>query len=240
MIGDTPSDEATPIRSRLDEISTRWEVVGDPIQFVMRYGPAVKKYLHSLISNEHDAEDVCQDFLANSLSRGFHYATPDRGRFRHYLKAALRNSALAYFRHQKRAANQHLHLLEHLAAQSQDPAADDHWLAAWRQCVLDRAWARLHNHQRKAIDTQYYSVLRIALDHEQEDRALQAARMASVTGKDMPVATYRKQLSRARQLFAEFVIDEVSQTVHGRAAAEIRDELATLGLLEYVRASVAE
>jgi len=35
--------------------------------------------------------------------------------------------------------------------------------------------------------------------------------------------------------WTEFVVDEVAQTVQGRSPAEIRDELATLGLIQYVR-----
>src|SRR5207244_12395485 len=63
------SDYACPLRSasmkrpapgpnlRLNEISTVWSVVHDPAQFVLRYAPAIERYLAALLPNRHDREE---------------------------------------------------------------------------------------------------------------------------------------------------------------------------------------
>src|SRR5947208_16957069 len=84
--------------SRLDQISTRWAVVNDPLQFMLRYGPAIQRYLSALIKNPHDVEEVLQDFLLRGLQRGFVRTESLRGRFRDYLKTAVRNAALTHYR----------------------------------------------------------------------------------------------------------------------------------------------
>src|SRR5262249_19798210 len=94
---DSPSRAAEP-RSLLEQISTRWSLITNPVQFVLRYSPAVRCYLGALICNPHDAEDVAQTFLLRMVGRPF---TPERvvkGRFRDYLKAVLRNAAIDFFR----------------------------------------------------------------------------------------------------------------------------------------------
>ena len=55
----------------LDQISTRWPAIKDPVQFVLRYAPAIQKYLAALLRDAHDAEDVAQDFLLRGILKGF-------------------------------------------------------------------------------------------------------------------------------------------------------------------------
>src|SRR5712691_5453780 len=92
---------------RLDEISTEWTIISDPAQFVLRYGPAMQLYLVVLLKNRHDAEDVAQEFFMRITRHGFMHARRDRGRFRDYLKVAVRNTALNFLRG-KRSANTRL------------------------------------------------------------------------------------------------------------------------------------
>src|SRR5439155_1910921 len=83
---------------RLDEISTEWETIHDSGEFVRRYGAAVQAYLLALLKNRHDAEDVAQDFFLRVCRHRFVRANQDRGRFRDYLKTAVRNAALNFAR----------------------------------------------------------------------------------------------------------------------------------------------
>jgi hypothetical protein len=57
------TEASTEAPSLLEHISTHWSVVGDPLKFVLRYAPAVGRYVGALLRNAHDAEDVVQDFL---------------------------------------------------------------------------------------------------------------------------------------------------------------------------------
>src|SRR5207249_3687480 len=84
-------------------ISTEWTIVKDPAQFVLRYGRAMQLYLVVLLKNRHDAEDVAQEFFLRITRHGFLHARQDRGRFRDYLKVAVRNAALNFLRSRQAA-----------------------------------------------------------------------------------------------------------------------------------------
>ena len=222
--------------SRLDQISTRWAVVNDPLQFMLRYGPAIQRYLGALIKNPHDAEEVLQDFLLRGLQRGFVRTENLRGRFRDYLKTAVRNAALSHFRHRQPALHADLNALQQVPAPEPAAiAADQEWSAQWRQCVLSRAWQALDQHQRASPGNLFFTVLRLASDHPKEDSKALAARASASTGKPLRPDAFRKQLSRARRHFAELLVAEVAQTLEDPAPDQVEEELIEIGLMEYVR-----
>src|SRR6202007_2755458 len=90
--------QQTGITSRLDDISTEWEVVRDPPRFVLRYAPAIQRYFRGLIKNRHDAEKVSQDFFLRVSQQCFVHTRKEGGRFRDYLKAAVRHAALSFLK----------------------------------------------------------------------------------------------------------------------------------------------
>jgi hypothetical protein len=217
----------------LEHISTHWQVVGDPLQFVMRYAPAVRRYVGALIKNTHDSEDVVQDFLMQAVRRPFTPEQMRRGRFRDYLKAVLRNAAITYFRQSARqpatATDGHAFL-----ANDAD-AADREWTAEWRACLLRRAWQALEMHENAAPEGIAYTVLRLTADHPEDSSSSLAARAAAMTGRSVGVDVFRKQLSRARRHFAQLIVDEIRQTLEHGGATDVVEELCDLGLMEFVR-----
>ena len=219
---------------RLDQISTRWDAVRDPVRFVMRYAPAIERFLRVLVKNPQDAEDVAQEFLADVFRRGFPPESNLHGRFRNYLIAAVRNAARAYFRGKTLASIQIANLGEIPDPQEPQSAADREWLNSWRQCLLDRVWEALENHERKSPDSHYHAVLRLAADHPDAD-SQSLANQASLR----PDA-FRKQLSRARRKFAMLLMDEVARTLALPTPPAIEEELIDLGLMAYVRDQVRE
>src|SRR5439155_2838250 len=102
-ISDSPGPENVA-PSLLEQISTHWPLISDPFQFVLRYAPAVRRYLAALIKDPHDAEDVTQNFLLHMLKQPFSRDQMRSGRFRDYLKAVLRNAALTHLRQTNRHA----------------------------------------------------------------------------------------------------------------------------------------
>lgn len=224
-----PGDEP---KSFLDQISTRWALVNDPSQFVLRYAPAIRNYMGALIQNQHDAEEAAQDFLLRAVRRGFTHADPDRGRFRDYLKAAVRHAAFKQLR--KRQAV-HLNDIDGLAIERATRQADQDWNADWQRCVLGRVWRTLERHQEQHDGNLCHTVLRLAVDFPEEDSAKLAARAEALTGHPLRADAYRKQLSRARRLFAESLLEEIKQTLESPTPERIKEELIELGLMEYVR-----
>ena len=225
-------DPRKPAAPGLEEISTRWPLIRDPVQFVMRYAPAIRKYLEAMLKNTH-AEDVTQDFLIRGLLRGFVRTDNLRGQFRHYLKRAVRNAALNHLQKRKPANLDAAVVLPDPHDAEGEAEAD--WIAEWRTCVLHRTFQALDHHERRTPDNLFHTVLRLSLDHADEDSPALAARASALAGRTISAAAFRQQLSRARTRFAELLIEEVRQTLEQPTEAKIAEELADLGLLSYVR-----
>jgi RNA polymerase sigma factor (sigma-70 family) len=123
----------------------------------LRYGAPIRAWLRTRFgSDEARLEDLAQDFFAWALESGFlAKADPARGRFRAFLKAALRNLALDRWRAeraQKRGGELRVASLEDGDGDGEarctgpaDPAAapDAALDAAWRAEVLAHALERL-------------------------------------------------------------------------------------------------
>src|SRR5689334_12692197 len=77
-----------------EDIDTDWALVHEPAHVVLRYARAIQRYVHVLIANQHDAEQVRQELFLWVSQHGLPRASKDRGRFRDYLKKVVRNAAL--------------------------------------------------------------------------------------------------------------------------------------------------
>lgn len=225
-----------PPASRLERLSTSWSGVRDPHRFVLRYGTAIRRYLVAFLGNPHEAEEVEQEFLLKVVERGFERASPDRGRFRDYLKTAVRNAAISHIRKRRRDPKGDL---EGLAAST--PAAEEtferEWLAEWRRTLVERVWQVLDHHERTHPGNLFHTALTLSLDHPEEDSSGLALRAAERIGKPLKADAFRKQLSRARRFFAETLVHEAAQTLDDPSPERVQEELGILTLLDEVRGS---
>ena len=225
-------DPATP-RSMLEQISTCWPSLGDPVRFVMRYAPAIRRYVSAIVPNPHDAEEVTQDFLVRVLEQGFRPENVSRGRFRDYLRGAVRHVAIDHLR-RRRPELPGAVVLDQLAQPDPAREADRAFTAEWRQCLLNRAWQALESQQRQSPGSVDHSVLRIHVEHPELDSAAQAGLLSSELGRSVRPDAFRKQLSRARQRFAQHLITELRKTLESPTREALDDELADLELRDYV------
>src|SRR5262245_99982 len=88
---------------RLSQIRTRWSLLVQAhrssagpaheaqAELMERYSGAIYRYLLAALGNPHDANDLAQEFAVRLLEGRFERASPERGRFRDFLKASLRN-----------------------------------------------------------------------------------------------------------------------------------------------------
>ncbi|MEM7561124.1 MAG: hypothetical protein AAF394_18530, partial [Planctomycetota bacterium] len=61
-----------------------------------------------------------------------------------------------------------------------------------------------------------------------------AQQVSEATGQELNAAAFRKQLSRARKLFAECLVREVADTIDIPTPESIKAELQELGLMSYI------
>lgn len=227
-----PVNEAP--KSHLAEISTRWAVVCDPLQFVLRYAKAIQKYLTALVGNAHDADEIAQDFLLKMTAGKFDRVASDQGRFRYYLKQAVRNAVREHARKRRPQLLPDDVLDDFAGPQTADSLAEQQWVDEWRQCVLDRAWSALESHQRRHPGNLFFTVLQLTAKQPEADSAALAESIFRQTGRTISVAALRQQMSRGRRLLAELIRKEVAATLEHPSDEAVRDELTNLGLRDYV------
>ena len=231
------ADSGAP-RSMLEQISTCWPSLGDPVRFVMRYAPAIRRYVAAIVPNEHDAEEVTQDFLVKVLEQGFRPENVSRGRFRDYLRGAVRHVAIDHLR-RRRPELPGGAMLDQLSQTDPARQADRAFTAEWRQCLLNRAWQALESQQRQSPGSVDHTVLKIHVDHPGLDSPGQAELLSRELGRAVRADAFRKQLSRARQSFAEHLVTELRKTLQSPTREAIDDELADLELRDYVAGYLA-
>ena len=219
----------------LDHIETDWSLIHEPTHVVMRYSGAIQSYFRALIKNHHDAEEVAQNFFLWVSQNGLPRASKDRGRFRDYLKTVVRNAALNFLRRNQAPVQNEL-VITNLAYQEKTPAVlDQEWLGEWRRCLLERVWQRLREYQTKARNNHSYTVLRLCAAHPEKKSEALAEKLAIRIKKPVRAEAFRQQVSRARRRFAQYLVEEVAQTLSDPEPADVEGELADLGLIDYVR-----
>jgi RNA polymerase sigma factor (sigma-70 family) len=243
-----PSDEP----SRLSAIKTVWvnlfqggkaddKPEGPSRDLVLRYYSAVYRYLLGIVHDEEVATDLTQEFASRFLRGDFRKATPQRGRFRDFLKVALRNLAMDHFRKQMAARQRGMQPLPsgglEPAEDQQEHERDDVFVSSFRAEVLNRTWEALADLER-AAGKPYHTVLRLKIEHPDLSGAAMAERLSVALGRAVGDAAARQTLHRARAQFADLLLDEVSRTLGSPTNEELGQELSELGLLDYCKSAL--
>jgi hypothetical protein len=233
------------LHERLSQIPTLWSVVsqahdepGDAViaaqrQLLERYGGAIRRYLLAAVRDPDGADELFQTFAYRFLHGDLRGANRERGRFRDYLKGVLFHLAVDYH---KRPRAQPLPA-EHSALVAGQPSlvdSDREFLSSWRDELLARAWAALEQFERDAGQP-YFTVLRYRADHPDTRSPQMAEELSSRLGKTLNSSSVRQSLHRAREKFADLLLDEVVQSLDSPSAESLEQELIDLELLEYCR-----
>jgi RNA polymerase sigma factor (sigma-70 family) len=230
---------------RISRIDTLWTVVGRAHaadgavaaaqrQLLERYGEAARRYLLAATRDADAADELFQEFALRFLHGRLHGAAPERGRFRDYLKGVLRNMVAD---HHKRARKRPLPLTpDHPepAVAPSSSADDEAFLASWRDALLSRSWAAL-DELEKDSDQPYYTVLRYRADHPETASQEMATALSQVRGKPLTAAGVRQILHRARERFADLLLEEIAQALAEPTDESLSAELIELGLMDYCR-----
>lgn len=235
---------------RLNLISTRWTLLnracGDETEaraarhdLLTRYGGAVRRYLLGAVRDEDAADDLFQEFVCRLLRGGVLGAERGRGRFRDYLKGALAHLIADFHRAKQRQPQA---LPENFAepAAGGGPGADDEaaFRASWREELLARAWGQLEEFERRSGQP-VYSVLHFRAAHPELRSPDLAAQLGLQLGRELTAVGVRQLLHRARERFADLLLDDVTESLDTPTEDELDAELIELGLLEYCRPALA-
>jgi RNA polymerase sigma-70 factor (ECF subfamily) len=222
--------------------STRWTLVVQAAQTISpdsqqaleelcrTYWPPLYAFLRRSGSDNHEAKDIVQGYLARLLERqDLRSVAPAHGRFRSYLLAGLRNFLASEYRRetaQKRGGGAVLSLeTEGLGAEAffdrDGVAPDEAYDRSWAETVLRRALHSLQAEYTARGRSALFDVLKPALTGDTADDHATWGGALGMTSGAVAVAVHRLRL-RLREL----VRLEVAQTVHD--PADIDEEMRTL------------
>ena len=230
----------------LSRIMTLWSVVckahqgpQDAVaaaqrQLIERYGGAIRRYLGGALRDPDAADELFQEFALRFVRGDFRRADPARGRFRDFLKTSLFHLIVD---HQKRRRVRLANLPSDTpdpAAPSVDPCDDRTFVQSWRDELLARAWDALAQIERSTAQP-YYAVLRFRAEHPDTRSPDMAAELGRRLDRPLTADGVRQILHRARERFADLLLDEVTQSLQDPDADALEQELIDLDLLSYCR-----
>ena len=228
-----------PADSRLSRITTLWTVldkvhhgtanVAASAQRVLmeRYCGAVYRYLLGAVRNEDVAEDLFQEFALRFCRGDFHRADPTRGRFRDYVKTALINLVNDY-QHQRKACPRPLPPDLAGPAPSTPDLDDARFVESWSKELMNHAWAELDK-----AHPMLSAVLRFHVQCPELPSPQVAEQLGAQLGKRLTPTNTRVMLHRAREKYAELLVEEVRRSLESHTEDQLLQELRELRLLTH-------
>jgi DNA-directed RNA polymerase specialized sigma24 family protein len=233
--------------SRLNQIATLWSAVRQAhndssdearlarAALLERYRGAILRYLLGAFRDADAAEEISQDFAFRFLHGDLRGADRDRGRFRDFVKGVLFHMVADYHHKRKKAGGVSASDLPEPGAECPVAAErEEAFRLSWRDEMLARAWSALQAVEQ-STGQPFFTVLRFRADHADMPSAQMAEQLAGPLGKTLTAAGVRKTLERARDRFADLLLDEIAQAIDTPSTARLEEELIDLGLLAYCR-----
>ena len=239
--------DSTP--DHLSQISTMWTALvrahGSDADadrrlltgLIERYQVAAYRYLTAAVGDPDVAAELFQEFALRFLRGDFRRASPERGRFRDYLRTALINLARRRPGIGNRRPVADVDPDELPGAETAETsAADAAFLAQWRASLLDCAWRDLEAAE-KASGPPHYTALRARADRPDAPSGELADWLTERLRPAEPFtdAGVRKLLQRGREVFADRLVAEVAASVPTRDRERLAQELIDLGFYGYCR-----
>ena len=187
----------------------------------------------SLSNCADQADELYQEFAVKFIEGGLQGANPEKGRFRHYLKGVLFH--LLADQHQKRKRQPqgwHSELPEPADFATSTPESEAAFQAEWRAELLADTWAKLET-EEQASGQPWHTVLVHRRDHPKERSEEMATSLGLKLGKSLTAAGVRQHLHRARERFADILLDQVAYSLQEPTVEALHDELIDLNLVQY-------
>jgi RNA polymerase sigma-70 factor (ECF subfamily) len=235
--------------NRLSHIVTLWSLVKEAHApgtsehihaqeaLVRRYGGAVHRYLLGALRDPHAADELFQEFSLRIIRGDFHRADPEKGRFRDFVKTSLFHLIVDHQKREKRKPRQFAPEAPEVADHSAPPDLDHAFLQSWREELLDRAWLALSEHS-KEHGQPFYDVLRFRAENPGCTSTQMAEQLSLKLGRKLTADGVRQSLHRAREKYADVLLDEVEASLDRPSHERLEQELIDLELLSYCRSAL--
>ena len=234
-----------PDDARLSRIETLWSVVRQASdqnptdaqnaqqKLLDQYGGAIRRYLFASLKDGDAADEVYQEFALRFVRGDFRNADPEKGRFRGFVKTVIFRLIVDYHRRCKRERHDDL-------TEAHDPVEfpakqmDEEFTASWRSELLGQAWNRLQDRE-SSTGKPFYTVLRFRADHPEMRSPEIAKELSLQLGREINAGNARVLVHRARDMFADVLLETVQQSLAEDSTDELEQELMALNLLSYCK-----
>ncbi|MCA9034824.1 MAG: sigma-70 family RNA polymerase sigma factor [Planctomycetaceae bacterium] len=208
-------------------------------QMLDRYGAAIKRYLMGATRNEDLADDLFQEFAVRFLTGKYDSADAERGRFRSFLKTILFRLVAEHHRRKGRDK------LVALGSQMPDAAdeqtsntdSDSDFNKVWSEELLKKAWSALAQLEERT-GRPLFSLMQLKVENPDMKSPEIAEAISIRTGKPISTGNARVLLHRARDQFADLLVDEVQQSLDNCSLERLADELRDLNLYAYCKPAI--
>jgi RNA polymerase sigma-70 factor (ECF subfamily) len=238
--------ERMQLEQRLSQIATLWTMLlqankgsGDAdglaqAAVLERYQSAIYRYLLGAVRDPDAADELFQEFALRFVRGDFRRADPERGRFRDLVKTALINLITNHNKKLARRPSAPLEKPEDVAGEATPVDLDQEFFSNWRKALLDRAWESLAATEKPG-GPPFYTVLRLRTERPELTSAEAAKQLTTQLrpGEPFTGAGVRKILQRARELFADLLVDEVARSLRTSSLDRLEQEVIDLGLQAY-------
>ncbi|MBY0233268.1 MAG: hypothetical protein K2W96_28645, partial [Gemmataceae bacterium] len=124
-----------------------------------------------------------------------------------------------------------------VAAPDENAAAEEAFRESWRQELLARAWRGLEAAQAETGQP-YHDIMRLRVDQPEASSTDLARLLGEKVKKEYTSPGVRQLLHRARERFAELLLDDVRESMEGAPMEQVQEELAELRLLKYCQDAI--
>lgn len=198
-----------------------WTQADSAAGFVLRYLIPMRRQLVEILGSGSMADESLKLLLAHLVSVGF--GEHKQGRLRDFLLRAIRSAAKTHAAELPEASRPKLDL-------GQATLESKAWLGFWRDGLLERAWRSLERHEHANPEQPVYLVLNTATSNPKATPAMLAKSILADAKRELTESQVDELLPLARTLFAQFIADEVAETLEGPSKDAVKKEIVQLGL----------
>ncbi len=199
----------------------------------LAYRAPVLAYLRHTVDRDEDAEELTQAFFAHFLEQRVHHnADPERGRFRNYLRGAVRHFVSTQRRGAralKRGGSAEMlgeSALDMLADGDSQTDPEVEFDRQWALTLITRALSRLEREAQAAGKADWFAALRdFIVESPEESDYLRLATQLGMRRNTLAVAVHR-----LRQRLSELVDDEMGDTVASEADIAVEQDALSSAL----------